>query len=90
MLRSMETGVLERARETSRIALAAYQEGGVELLDVLDAQRAQNELGLFHSRLGFDYQMSWVDLETASGTPNLSLSSDGTQTAAAHYGVAFE
>lgn len=82
MLQSMETGVLERARETSRIALAAYQEGGVELLDVLDAQRAQNELDLFHSRLVFDYQLSWVDLETASGTPNLSLSLDGAQAAA--------
>ncbi|MCY3775260.1 MAG: TolC family protein [Candidatus Aminicenantes bacterium] len=82
MLRSMETGVLDRARETSRIALAAYQEGGLELLDVLDAQRAQNELDLFHSRLVFDYQLSWVDLETASGTPNLLLPADGAQTAA--------
>lgn len=89
MLRSMETGVLDRARETSRIALAAYQEGGVELLDVLDAQRAQNELDLFHSRLVFDYQLSWVDLETASGTPNLSLSVDGTQSAA-HFGTMVE
>lgn len=89
MLRSMETGVLERARETSRIALAAYQEGGVELLDVLDAQRAQNELDLFHSRLVFDYQLSWVDLETASGTPDLSLSLDGTQSAA-HFGTIVE
>ena len=89
MLRSMETGVLDRARETSRIALAAYQEGGVELLDVLDAQRARNELDLFHSRLAFDYQLSWVDLETASGTPNLSLSSDGAQSAA-HYGTLAE
>ena len=82
MLRSMEAGVLDRARETSRIALAAYQEGGVELLDVLDAQRARNELDLFHSRLVFDYQLSWVDLETSSGTPNLSLSLDGAQSAA--------
>ena len=89
MLRSMETGVLDRARETSRIALAAYQEGGVDLLDVLDAQRAQNELDLFHSRLVFDYQLSWVDLETASGTPNLALSPDGTQTAA-HFGTMVE
>lgn len=89
MLRSMETGVLDRARETSRIALAAYQEGGVDLLDVLDAQRAQNELDLFHSRLVFDYQLSWVDLETASGTPNLSLSLDGTQSAA-HFGTMVE
>ena len=90
MLRSMETGVLDRARETSRIALAAYQEAGVELLDVLDAQRAQNELVLFHSRLVFDYQLSWVDLETASGTPNLFLSTGATQTAAAHYGTTAE
>ena len=89
MLRSMETGVLDRARETSRIALAAYQEGGVDLLDVLDAQRAQNELDLFHSRLVFDYQLSWVDLETASGTPNLALSPDGTQTAA-YFGTMVE
>ena len=89
MLRSMETGVLDRARETSRIALAAYQEGGVELLDVLDAQRAQNELDLFHSRLVFDYQLSWVDLETASGTPTLSLSSDGAQSAA-YFGMMVE
>ena len=89
MLRSMETGVLDRARETSRIALAAYQEGGFELLDVLDAQRAQNELDLFHSRLVFDYQLSWVDLETASGTPNLSLSPDGAQSAA-HSGTMIE
>ncbi|MDE2925949.1 MAG: TolC family protein [Acidobacteriota bacterium] len=89
MLRSMETGVLDRARETSRIALAAYQEGGVELLDVLDAQRAENELDRFHSRLVFDYQLSWVDLETASGTPNLALSPDGTQTAA-YFGTMVE
>jgi cobalt-zinc-cadmium efflux system outer membrane protein len=82
MLRSMETGVLERARETSQIALAAYQEGGVELLDVLDAQRTQNEIGLFYSQLLFDYQLSWVELETAAGTPGLSLPLGGTQTAA--------
>ena len=90
MLRSMETGVLDHARETSRIALAAYQEGGVELLDVLDAQRTRNELGLFHSQLVFDYQLSWVDLETASGTPNLSLSTEGTQTAMVRFGATVE
>ena len=45
------------------------------------AQRAQNELDLFHSRLVFDYQLSWVDLETASGTLNLLLPADGAQTA---------
>ena len=90
MLRAMETGVLDRARETSRIAQAAYQEGGVELLEVLDAQRAQNEIGLFHSRSAFDYQLSRVDLETASGTSDLPLSSEENQTAVARFDAAVE
>jgi outer membrane protein TolC len=83
MLGSMESGMLDRARETARIATAAYQEGGVELLDVLDAQRAQNEIALLYSQMFFDYQMSWVDLETAAGTPSLPLPAGSTQTAAA-------
>ena len=87
ILRLMETGMLDRARETSRIAQAAYQEGGVELLEVLDAQRAQNEIALFYSRSALDYQLSWVDLETASGTSDLPLSSVGTQTAVAGFGA---
>jgi cobalt-zinc-cadmium efflux system outer membrane protein len=90
MLRSMETGVLERARETSQIALAAYQEGGVELLDVLDAQRAQNEIGLFYSQLLFDYQLSWLELETASGTQSLPLPQEGAQTALARSSLSVE
>ncbi len=90
ILRSMETGMLDRARETSRIAQAAYQEGGVELLEVLDAQRAQNEISLFYSRSALDYQLSWVDLETASGTSKLPLSSVGTQTAVARFETTVE
>ena len=90
ILRSMETGMLDRARETSRIAQAAYQEGGVELLEVLDAQRAQNEISLFYSRTALDYQLSWVDLETASGTSNLPLSSVRAQTAVARFGATVE
>ena len=90
VLRLMETGMLDRARETSRIAQAAYQEGGVELLEVLDAQRAQNEIALFYSRSALDYQLSWVDLETASGTSNLPLSSVGTQTAVARFDTTVE
>ena len=87
ILRLMETGMLDHARETSRIAQAAYQEGGVELLEVLDAQRAQNEIALFYSRSALDYQLSWVDLETATGTSDLPLSSVGTQTAVAGFGA---
>ena len=90
MLRSMEAGVLERTRETSQIALAAYQEGGVELLDVLDAQRAQNEIGLFYSQLLFDYQLSWLELETAAGTQSLPLPPEGAQTALARSSLSAE
>ena len=90
ILRSMETGMLDHARETSRIAQAAYQEGGVELLEVLDAQRAQNEISLFYARSALDYQLSWVDLETASGTSKLPLSSVGTQTAVARFDTTVE
>ncbi len=83
MLLAMEFGILDDARESARIARAAYEEGGSELLDVLDAQRSQDEIALAHSRLAFDYQLSWVDLETAAGTPNLSLPLRGAQTVVA-------
>jgi cobalt-zinc-cadmium efflux system outer membrane protein len=82
MLRSMESGMLERAGETARIATAAYQEGGAELLDVLDAQRAQNDIRLLYSQVFFDYQLSWIELETAAGTPSLPQLAGGAQTAA--------
>ena len=87
LLRLMETGVLDRARETYRIAHAAYQEGGVELLEVLDAQRARDEIALFHSQAVFDHRLSWLDLETVTGTSIPPLSSEGTQTAAARFGA---
>ena len=90
ILRSMETGMLERARETSRIAQAAYQEGGVELLEVLDAQRAQNEIALSYSRSVFNHRLSWVNLETATGTSDLPQSSEVTQTAAAQLDATVE
>jgi cobalt-zinc-cadmium efflux system outer membrane protein len=82
MLRSMESGMLERAGETARIATAAYQEGGAELLDVLDAQRAQNDIRLLYSQMFFDYQLSWVELETTAGTSSLPQLAGGAQTAA--------
>lgn len=90
LLRSMETGILDRARDTYRIAHAAYQEGGVELPEVLDAQRARDEIALFHSRSAFDYQLSRVDLETVTGTSIPPLSSERTQTAAARFGANVE
>jgi outer membrane protein TolC len=78
----MQSGMLERAGETAQIATAAYQEGGAELLDVLDAQRAQNDIRLLYSQMFFDYQLSWVELETTAGTSSLPQLAGGAQTAA--------
>jgi len=90
LLREMETGMLDHARATYRIANAAYQEGGVELLEVLDARRSRDEIALFHSRSVFDYQLSWVDLESVTGTSNPPLVSERSQTALARFDATVE
>ncbi len=74
MLDAMENRMLPRAQTTSQITLAAYQEGGMQLLEVLDAQRSQNEVGLLHSQLLYDYQLSQIDLETAVGAEPVPVS----------------
>ena len=67
MLEQMQTGMLDRAEQGWRIALAAYQEGGIDLLRLLDAQRARHEVQLLHARTRQEYQVSWTELETAVG-----------------------
>jgi len=73
MLAQMEKGMLERAEQSLRIALAAYQEGGTDLLRLLDAQRSRNEVQLLYTRTQMDYRISQVDLEYAVGEENLTL-----------------
>ena len=60
-------GLLERATESSRIALAAYREGGSDLLRLLDAERARIEIQLLYYRTLMEYHQSLVSLETAMG-----------------------
>ncbi len=74
MLNAVETRLMQRAQTTSQITLAAYQEGGIELLEVLDAQRSQIETGLLRSQILYDYQLSRIELESAIGTDAVSLS----------------
>ena len=90
MLRTMESGVLDGARETFRIARAAVEEGGAEPLDVLAAQSVQDEVELIRSRLQFDYETSWVELETAMGTPEQASASHAARPIVAGFGVATE
>ncbi len=84
MLLTMKTGILDGVSETSRIALAAHQQAGTALLDVLDAQRLHDEVRLFHSRSVFDYELNWVDLETAIGASIVSISPQGDQAVPVH------
>ena len=57
----------QRADEIARIALAAYQEGGFDLLRLIDAQRARLEtLNLYYRALA-EYQQSVTTLQIVTG-----------------------
>jgi cobalt-zinc-cadmium efflux system outer membrane protein len=57
----------ERAEQASRIAQAAYREGGTDLLRLLDAERARIESRILYYRALGEYHQSRVTLETALG-----------------------
>lgn len=76
MLREMEKGLVERSEQSWRISMAAYREGGTDLLRLLDAERVRNEVQLIFVRTQMDYQLSVVELENAVGEENLSLAED--------------
>jgi len=65
------TGILRPMRahagETSRIAEAAYREGGADLLRLLDAERARIESEILYYRTLADYQQSVTALEIFLG-----------------------
>ena len=58
---------LSRADESSRLTLAAYQEGGATLLQALDAGRTLAAARLVYSRAHFAQRESLVDLKVAAG-----------------------
>ena len=57
----------DRAAESSRIALAAYREGGADLLRLLDAERVRIEIETLYYRSLGEYRQSIAALETALG-----------------------
>lgn len=59
--------VLARAREVQRIAAAGYRGGGVELLAVVDAERAVREAELTEVALGLELRDAENDLQLISG-----------------------
>lgn len=60
-------GLRGMAAESSRIALAAYREGGTDLLRLLDAERVRIELQVLYYRTLAEYRQSVAALETAVG-----------------------
>lgn len=65
-------GFLARAEEARRIAVTAYQEGAISLLQVIDATRTLADARLTYSRALFARQQSLLDLRAAAGLDPLS------------------
>ena len=66
---------LARAEESRRIALAAYEEGAANLLQVLDASRALGDARLTYYRVLLAQRQSLLDLAVAAGDePGAALS----------------
>src|SRR5262249_46371645 len=66
-VQTFQNELLRQSDESRTITLAAYEEGGTELLPVLDAQRTRAEVRQQYFKTLFDYQASLIDLELAVG-----------------------
>jgi outer membrane protein, heavy metal efflux system len=67
LIQTFQSELLQQADESRTITLAAYEEGGTELLPVLDAQRTRADVRQQYFKTLFDYQTSVVALELAVG-----------------------
>jgi outer membrane protein TolC len=75
-IQDLQKGMIERAEQFWRISLAAYQEGGADLLRLLDAQRVRNEVQLLFTTTEMEYRISMAELESAVGEENIVLSAE--------------
>jgi len=76
MIQDLQKGMVQRAEEFWRISLAAYQEGGADLLRLLDAQRVKNEAQLLLTTTQMEYRISMAELESVVGEENMVLSEE--------------
>jgi cobalt-zinc-cadmium efflux system outer membrane protein len=67
LVQTFRAELLDQADEARTITIAAYEEGGTELLPVLDAQRTRTEVRQQYYKILFDYQASVIALELAVG-----------------------
>ena len=80
-IQDLQKGMIERAEQFWRISLAAYQEGGADLLRLLDAQRVRNEVQLLFTTTEMEYRISMAELESAVGEENIVLSEESLRVA---------
>ena len=80
-IQDLQKGMIERAEQFWRISLAAYQEGGADLLRLLDAQRVRNEVQLLFTTTEMEYRISMAELESAVGEENIALSEESLRVA---------
>ena len=66
-VQTFQNELLDQADESRTIALAAYEEGGSDLLPFLEAQRTRAEVRQQYFRTLFEYRSSLIDLELAVG-----------------------
>jgi outer membrane protein, heavy metal efflux system len=59
--------LLQQADESRAITLVAYQEGAIDLLPLLEAERTRAEIRQQYYRSLFDYRLSILQLESAIG-----------------------
>ena len=68
---------LSRANESRRIALGAYREGAVPLLQVIDAARSWADTRVMYYRTVFAQQQSILTLQVAAGVDLFSVPTTG-------------
>ena len=76
---SLRAEFLSLADESRSVSLAAYREGAVDLLVLLDAQRVRSQAQELYFQAIFDYQLAIHELERAAGIERLPARQDTSQ-----------
>ncbi|HKN86589.1 MAG TPA: TolC family protein [Nitrospiraceae bacterium] len=67
LIEVFEKGLLKQAQEALRIAQFSFQQGAVSLLEVLDAQRVQQQILFDYAHARFELSIALIRLERAAG-----------------------
>ncbi|HKQ90287.1 MAG TPA: TolC family protein [Blastocatellia bacterium] len=78
---SLRAEFLSLADESRSVSLAAYREGAVDLLVLLDAQRVRIQAQEFYFQALYEYQLAVHDLERAAGIEQLPARQNAGQRA---------